>query len=52
MGREVATMIASGDPTSMAFPLTPLPRTRFNRLAQWIATNVIIPMERFTTRVE
>ncbi len=51
MGGEVAKMIASGDPETMAFPLTPLPRTRFNRVAQWIVTNVLIPLERITTRI-
>ena len=50
MGREIAQFLTSGDPDSMAFPLTPLPRARFNRLGQWAAANIVIPLERLNSR--
>jgi len=52
MGREIAQFLNSGDATSIAFPVTPLPRARFNRLGQWAAANIIIPLERLRARVD
>ncbi len=52
MGREIAAFLASGDADSMAFPLTPLPRARFNRLGQWAAANIVIPLERLRARID
>lgn len=52
MGRELARLLATGDATAAAFPITPLPRARFNRIAQWIIPNVIIPYDRWTARID
>jgi glycine/D-amino acid oxidase-like deaminating enzyme len=52
MGREAAQFLATGDAGAIAFPITPLPRARFNRLGQWLAANVIIPWDRFTARID
>ena len=52
MGREAARFLDSGDADSMAVPLTPLPKARFNRLGQWIAANVVIPLDRLRARVD
>lgn len=52
MGREIARFLTSRDPDSMAVPLTPLPKARFNRLAQWIAANVVIPLDRLRARID
>lgn len=52
MGREAARFLATGDADSIAFPITPLPRARFNRLGQWVIANVIIPWDRFTARID
>ncbi len=52
MGREAARFLATGDAGAIAFPITPLPRARFNRLGQWIVANVIIPYDRFTARID
>lgn len=52
MGREAAQFLATGDANSIAFPITPLPRARFNRLGQWLVANVIIPYDRFTARID
>jgi glycine/D-amino acid oxidase-like deaminating enzyme len=52
MGREAARFLKSRDPDSMAVPLTPLPRARFNRLAQWIAANIVIPLDRLRARID
>lgn len=51
MGREIAQVLTSGALDSMAFPLTPLPRARFNRLGQWAAANIVIPLERLRSRL-
>jgi glycine/D-amino acid oxidase-like deaminating enzyme len=52
MGREAAKLLGSGDNGSVAFPITPLPRAPFNRIAQWLIANVIIPYDRWTARVD
>jgi glycine/D-amino acid oxidase-like deaminating enzyme len=52
MGREAAQLLATGDAAGIAFPVTPLPRARFNRLGQWAIANVIIPWDRFTARID
>jgi glycine/D-amino acid oxidase-like deaminating enzyme len=52
MGREAATFLATGDAGSIAFPITVLPRARFNRLGQWVIANVIIPYDRFAARID
>lgn len=52
MGREIAQFLAGGNATSIAFPITPLPHARFNRIGQWVAANIVIPLERLRTRVD
>lgn len=52
MGREIARFLSSGDANAIAFPITPLPCARFNRLGQWVAANVVIPLERLRARVD
>ncbi len=52
MGREAARFLATGDAGAIAFPITPLPRARFNRLGQWVIANLIIPWDRFTARID
>ena len=51
MGREIAQFLSGGAAEFMAFPLTPLPRARFNRLGQWAAANIVIPLERLRSRI-
>lgn len=43
LGREIANMIATDDPSAMAFPLTPLPRNMFGQLKGALWHNVIVP---------
>jgi glycine/D-amino acid oxidase-like deaminating enzyme len=52
MGREAARFLATGDAASIAFPITPLPRARFNRLGQWFIANLYIPWDRLTARID
>ena len=52
MGREAAQLLARGDAHAIAFPITPLPRARFNRLGQWAVANILIPLERLRTRID
>jgi len=52
MGREIAHFMTGGARDSMAFPLTPLPRARFNRLGQWAAANIVIPWQRLRSRID
>jgi glycine/D-amino acid oxidase-like deaminating enzyme len=52
MGREAAQYLATGDAGAIAFPITPLPRARFNRLGRWAIANVIIPWDRFTAPID
>lgn len=52
MGREAAHFLAAGDASAIAFPITPLPRARFNRLGQWVAANIVIPWDRLTARID
>ena len=52
MGREAARFLATGDAGAIAFPITPLPRARCNRLVQWIVANLVIPYDRFTARID
>ncbi len=52
MGREIAAFLAGGDAEAMAFPLTRVPRARFNRLGQWAAANIVIPLERLRARID
>lgn len=51
MGREAATLLATGDPRTIAVPLTPLPKARFNLLARMVVSGIIMPWERLTARL-
>ena len=44
LGKEIATMVAAGDPLAMALPLTPLPRFRFGRTASALWHNAWLPL--------
>ncbi len=51
VGRDIATMLVSGDEDAMALPLTPLPKARFSRLGTAIAANVVIPFKRIMAKL-
>ena len=50
VGRDIATMLISGDEDAMALPLTPLPRAPFSRLASTLLANVVLPAKRIMGR--
>lgn len=52
MGRELAKFLATADAKSIAFPVTPLPRARFNRLARMLIAGVILPFDKLVTRID
>ena len=46
VGRDIATMLISGDEDAMALPLTPLPWAPFSRLGSSLIANVLLPAKR------
>ena len=47
VGRDIATMLITGDEDAMALPLTPLPWAPFSRLGSSLVANVLLPAKRF-----
>jgi sarcosine oxidase len=51
VGRDIATMLISGDEDAMALPLTPLPRAHFSRLASTLLASVVLPAKRILAKL-
>ena len=46
VGRDIATMLISGDEDAMALPLTLLPWAPFSRLGSSLIANILLPAKR------
>ncbi len=46
VGRDIATMLITGDEDAMALPITPLPHAPFARLGSALVANVVLPFKR------
>ena len=51
VGRDIATMLITGDEDAMALPLTPLPRAPFARLGSSLIANLWMPVARIMARL-